>query len=160
MRHFLLYLFFIYCSLTIQAGFFDGTIPDIVIVLICIYTVKRGQVYGVALGMIAGLVIDTTNGLILGPNMLSKAMAAFLTGSIRDNLFQWNTFINALVVAIVSAVDVFLVFISLEVFSNASFLNRSLQNSVTQIIFTVAAALIMYPLLNGKRKVNLWEADH
>ncbi len=155
MRPFLLYLFFIYCSLMIQAVFFDGTIPDIVIVIICIYTVKYGLINGVILGALAGLLIDTTNGLILGPNIFGKAMAAFLTGTIKDNLFQWNTFINAIVVAIVSAVDIFLIFISLEAFSNASFLNRSLQDSATQIIYTVIVAIMLYPLMFRKEKMRI-----
>lgn len=138
----------------IQAVFFHGARPDIVMVLVCIYTLKYGQVKGVALGVIAGLLIDTANGFILGPNILSKAIVAFLTGTIKDNLFQWNAFINALVVTILSVVDIFLIFISLEIFSKASFLNRSLESLVIQVIYTLIASIVLYPLLIRPGKIN------
>ena len=155
MRPFLIYLFLIYCSLMIQAVFFHGARPDIVMVLVCIYTLKYGQVRGVALGVIAGLLIDTANGFILGPNILSKAMVAFLTGTIKDNLFQWNAFINALVVTILSIVDIFLIFISLEIFSKASFLNRSWASLVIQVIYTLMASIVIYPLLTRPGKIRI-----
>ncbi len=139
----------------IQAVFFHGARPDIVMVLVCIYTLKYGQVRGVALGAIAGLLIDTANGFILGPNILSKAMVAFLTGTIKDNLFQWNAYINALVVTILSVVDIFLIFISLEIFSKASFLNRSWESSVIQVIYTLLASIVLYPLLIRPGKIRI-----
>ena len=155
MRPFLIYLFLIYCSLMIQAVFFHGARPDIVMVLVCIYTLKYGQVRGVALGVIAGLLIDTANGFILGPNILSKAMVAFLTGTIKDNLFQWNAYINAMVVTILSVVDIFLIFISLEIFSKASFLNRSWESLVIQVIYTLMASIVLYPLLIRPGKIRI-----
>jgi len=155
MRPFLIYIILVYCSLMIQAVFFQGTRPDIVMVLVCIYTLKYGQGRGVALGAIAGLLIDTANGCMLGPNILSKALLAFLTGAIKDNLFQWNAFINALVVTILSIADIILVFISLEVFSGASFLNRSWESSVIQVIYTLIASIVLYPLLTRSRKIRI-----
>ena len=139
----------------IQAVFFHGARPDIVMVLVCLYTLKYGQAKGVALGVIAGLLIDTANGFILGPNILSKAMVAFLTGTIKDNLFQWNAFINALVVTILSVADIFLIFISLEIFSKASFLNRSWESLVIQVIYTLMASIVLYPLLIRPGKIRI-----
>ena len=155
MRPFFIYLFLIYCSLTIQAVFFHGTRPDIVIVLVCIYTLKHGQVKGIALGAIAGLLIDTANGFILGPNIISKAMVAFLTGTIKDTLFQWNAFINATVVTILSVADIFLIFISLEIFSKASFSNRTWESAVIQVIYTLMVSTVLYPLLIRSRKISI-----
>ena len=139
----------------IQAVFFHGARPDIVMVLVCIFTLKHGQVKGIALGAIAGLLIDTANGFILGPNILSKAMVAFLTGTIKDNLFQWNAFINAMVVIFLSVVDIFLVFMSLEIFLKASFFNRSWESSVLQIIYTLMASFVLYPLLTRSGKIRI-----
>jgi len=155
MRPFIIYLLLIYCSLMIQAVFFHGARPDIIIVLVCIYTLKYGLLKGVALGAIAGLLIDTANGFILGPNILSKAMVAFLTATIKDNLFQWNAFINVLVVTILSVVDIFLIFISLEIFSKASFSNRTWESAVLQVIYTLLASIVLYPLLTRSRKIRI-----
>lgn len=139
----------------IQAVFFHGAKPDIVMVLVCIFTLKYGQIRGVALGAIAGLLIDTANGFILGPNILSKAMIAFLTWTIKDTLFQWNAFINAMVVTILSVVDILLIFISLEIFSKASFLNRSWEISLMQVIYTLIASIVLYPLLTEPGKIKI-----
>ena len=155
MRPYVMYLFLIYCSLMIQAVFFQGAKPDIVMVLVCIFTLKYGQLRGVALGAIAGLIIDTANGFILGPNIMSKAVVAFLTGTIEDTLYQWNAFINAMVVTILCVVDIFLIYISLETFSTASFLNRSWEISIMQVIYTLIASIVLYPLLTGPGKIKI-----
>ncbi len=154
MRPFLIYLFFIYCSLTIQAVFIHGARPDIVMVLVCLYTLRHGQVRGVALGVCAGLLIDTANGFILGPNILSKAMVAFLTGTIKDNLYQWNAFINALVVTVLSVVDIFLIFITFEIFSKVSFLGRSWDNLILQVLYTLVTSMVLYPLVIRSRRIT------
>jgi hypothetical protein len=59
-----------------------------------------------------------------------------------------------MVVTVLSVVDIFLIYISLEVFSKASFLNRSWDISLMQVIYTLIASIVLYPLLTGREKLT------
>ncbi len=147
MKTFLFYLIFAYITLSIQAIFFKGVKPDFVLVLVCFYSLKHGQIKGVAFGALTGLLIDTASGFILGPNIISKSFAGFIIRTIRDNMFQWNVFINSSVIAVLSVVNILLIYLFLETFPKVSFINRPWEISVKEIIYTIVAALILYAIL-------------
>ena len=147
MKTLLLYLLFAYLVLSVQAIFFNQIKPDLIIVLICSYSLKYGQVRGMTYGALSGLLIDTVCGFILGPHTLSKAITGFLIGTVKDHLFHWNIYINTLVVAVCSVFNVLCVYLIFETFSSVSFANRPLEISVMEIIYTLIASLVFYPVL-------------
>ena len=147
MKAFTFYLLLAYVCLAVQAFFFKGAKPDFILVLTCLYALKYGKTGGLAFGALSGLLIDTTSGFVLGPNIISKALAAFVVGSVREQFFQWNNFINTVVVGFCSIMNILLIYVILETFSTVSFANRSLELSVKEVVYTIIAALILYPLL-------------
>ncbi len=116
MKKFLLYLLFTYIALSVQAIFFKGIKPDFVLVLVCFYSLKYGHAKGVAYGALSGLIIDVATGFIIGPNIVSKSVAAFLIGSVREKLFNWNIVTNTLLIAILSITDILIVYICHKTF--------------------------------------------
>lgn len=148
---FLLYFLTALFAISAQATLFRGTKPDFVLVLVCFYTLKHGQIKGVAYGALTGLLLDLTSGSILGPNIISKSIVVFLISFIRQKLFNWNVIISAIVVAILSVADIFLVYLCLKTFAGISFTNRSWSISIMQVIYTAAVALILYPVLNPEK---------
>lgn len=148
MIRFLIYILFAYLILTLQAVFFKGIKPDLVLVLVCFYAFKYGQARGMTYGALAGLLTDTASGFILGPNIISKAFAGLLTATLRDNLFQWNITVTTIVIAILSIMDIFIVRICFEIFSEISFSNRPWGISIMELLYTIIAALVLYPLFN------------
>lgn len=144
MKKFLLYLFFAYIALTVQAVFFRNVKPDFVLILVCFYSVRHGQLKGVAYGALTGLIIDMAGGVILGPHIVSKSLAAFLIRSVREKIFQWNIVISTLMIAVLSVIDFFIVYICLEFFSGISPVNIPWNIYVMGIVYTVAASLIIY----------------
>ena len=59
MKKFLLYLVFAYLALSVQAIFFKGIKPDLILVLVCFYALGHDHLKGVAYGALTGLLIDT-----------------------------------------------------------------------------------------------------
>jgi rod shape-determining protein MreD len=147
---FLLYIFFAYLALALQAIFFKGIKPDFVLVLVCFYSFKYGQARGTTYGALAGLLMDIASGFIIGPHIISKVLAALLIAKLRENIFQWNITVNTVVLTILSIMDVFIVYICFETFSKMSFSNRPWGISVMGVIYTIIAALALYPLFNRK----------
>ena len=161
MKKFLLYLFYAYAALAIQSLFFKGTKPDLILILVCVYALKFGQSQGIVYGTVAGLLVDITGGLIIGPNVIGKSVVAFLIRSLRNNLFQWNIYINTLMILLLSIVDIFLVFVCFEFFSKVSFSNRPLTIPATQVFYTVVASIILYRWLKpGQDETLSKEEDY
>ena len=152
MKKFLLYILLSYVALSVQAIFLKGIKPDFVLILVCFYSLRHGLVNGVAFGAAAGLLMDIASGFLVGPHILSKALAALLVTILRENLFQWNIFINTLVITALAALDIFLIYICNEFFSQVSFGNRPLDVAFMQIILTTAAAAVLYVFFNLGRK--------
>jgi rod shape-determining protein MreD len=155
MKKFLLYLAFAYIALAAQAMFFKGIRPDFVIVLVCCYSLKYGYAKGAAYGALTGLLIDTTSGFILGPNIISKSLAAFIIRMVRGKIFEWNMLVNTIMIAFIVTVDILLIYICHEIFLQGAFANRLWDISVKEIIFTIVAALAAYNLFNLNRESGL-----
>ncbi|HBH62859.1 MAG TPA: rod shape-determining protein MreD [Nitrospiraceae bacterium] len=149
----LLYIFFAYLTLTIQAIFFKGIKPDLVLVLVCFYSFKYGQARGITYGALAGLLMDTASGFIIGPNIISKSLSGFLTAALKENIFQWNITVNTIVISILSIMDMFIIYICFETFSKMSFHNRPWGISIMGVLYTIIAALVLYPLFHKKDAV-------
>lgn len=159
MRAFALYIGFAYLAAAVQSTFFHGIKPDLVLVLVCFFAARQDHVRGMLYGGLAGLLLDVSAGFILGPNILSKALAAFLAGKARETFFQWNRVISTAVIALLSVVDIVVVMTSYEVFSKLSFANRPWDISATGVVLTVLASLIMFRPFNREEESFLWKEE-
>jgi rod shape-determining protein MreD len=153
---FLLYILFAYLALALQAIFFKGIKPDFVLVLVCFYSFKYGQAKGITYGALAGLLMDTASGFIIGPNIISKALSGFLIAKLRENIFQWNITVNTIIITILSIMDIFIVYICFETFLKMSLHNRPWGISVMGVIYTIIAALVLYSLLNREKEADFF----
>lgn len=151
MKAFSLYLLIALLAISIQATLFKGTRPDFVLILVFFYSLRYGQIKGMAYGALTGLLIDSASGFILGPNIISKSLIGFLVSSIRQKLFQWNIIISTAVIVALSSVDIFLISICLEIFADMSFVDRPLGFSIMQVVYTAGGGLLLYPLLNHEK---------
>jgi rod shape-determining protein MreD len=137
--------------MSLQAVLFKDVKPDLVIILICFYTLRYGQLRGVVYAVLAGMVLDSANGFILGPNILGKATAAFFVGLVRSKIFFWNRVINSMVVAAVTLIDILIVRGCLEVFLDISYSNAMTELLIMQAVLTTAVSLIVYPYFDPER---------
>ena len=148
MKKFLLYLALAYLALFVQAIFFKGVSPDLVIILVCTYSLKYGYAKGAAYGALTGLIIDTMGGFLLGPNIISKSLAAFLIWMVRGKIYQWSMFANTIMIAFLVIVDILIVYICHEIFLEGSFTTRLWAVFPRELIFTIAASLVAYNLFS------------
>jgi len=146
MKDFILYLLFALFCLSLQATLFKGVRPDLILILVCSYSLKCGQNKGMAYGALTGFLVDSLNGFILGPNIFSKAVSGFLVSLIRSKVFYWNIVLNVIAVIFLSVLDILIVRISFEIFSDIPINNTPIEFLLFQIIYTLAFSIIMYPL--------------
>lgn len=151
MKPFALYIMLTYAALTAQAVFFTGSKPDVVLILVCFFALRYGQVRGMTFGALSGLVTDIACGFILGPHIISKAVTGFVLGAVREQLFQWNIIINTIFVTFFAMVNIAVVYLIFETFSRVSFGNRSALLMLLEVIYTVLASMVLYPLFKLDR---------
>jgi rod shape-determining protein MreD len=148
MKLFLAYIILAYLAAAMQGLFFHGIKPDLILVLVCFYSTMDRQTHYAAYGALTGLILDVASGFIIGPNVLSKVIAAFLARKVRDNLFQWNIIIITFMIAILSVVDIVVTDAVLETFTKMSFVNRSWSISIMGTVYTGISAVLLYLLFN------------
>lgn len=147
MRAFIIYIAIAIIAISLQSTIFPHIKPDLALILVCFYSLREGEIKGMALGAVTGLLIDSVSGFIIGPNILSKSITGFLFNFIRQKFFFWNVFLNTLLIAIFSIVDMLIVRISLEAFLGLSFSPRVLEMAVMTVLYTSTVGLISYPIL-------------
>jgi rod shape-determining protein MreD len=131
-----------------------SVIPDLLIILIVMFSLKFGQFYGTFFGTITGLFFDFVSGGILGSAMFAKTISGFLAGFFfNENKIEYNTatLFLSLIVFLISTVDSFfyLLMTSSEIKLTASHL--FLQQGVLPGIYT---SLLSIPIViyNQRRK--------
>lgn len=152
MKQGIYYTLLLYIALAVQAVFFAGVKPDLVLILVCFYAVKYGRTKGVCYGAFAGLLIDTVNGFLLGPHMLSKSLAGFFIKTVRENLFQWNIYMNTAALFLFSFLNIVVVYFCLDFFSKVSLANRSIGTFALEILYTVIFSLLLYPFFKPEEE--------
>lgn len=148
MKDFIIYLFLALFGISIQATLFHGVKPDFILILVCYYSLRHGEKKGMAYGALTGFLIDSVNGFILGPNIFSKAIAGFVIGIIRDKVFYWNKVLNAAAIILLSLLDIFVVRVCFEIFSDFPVHNTPPETLIFQILYTLAFSFIIYPFFN------------
>ncbi len=148
MKLFFIYIVLAYLAAAMQGLFFHGIKPDLILVLVCFYSTMERQTHYAAYGALTGLMLDVASGFVIGPNLLSKVIVAYLARKVRDNLFQWNIIIITCMIAILSVVDIVVTNAILETFTEMSFVNRSWSISVMGTVYTGISAMLLYLLFH------------
>lgn len=146
-RYFLVLLILVILQLTVVPLIAIGSvIPDLVIILVIVFTLRYGQFYGTIFGAFSGLLLDLASGGILGSAMFSKTISAFTAGYFyNENKIDYNTssMFLLLIVFLCSTINsfFFLVITSSEIKLTLSHL--ILEQGILPGIYTTLFSLIV-----------------
>ena len=59
---------------------YNNIVPDLIILPVVYFAVKKGQRFGMLLGFVLGLLFDLFSGGLVGPAMFSKTITGFIAG--------------------------------------------------------------------------------
>lgn len=89
--------------------------PDLGLIAVCLIGIRMGEVEGLAMGSLIGLLMDLSAAGPVGANLLSKSLAGWLSGAI-GRLFLEIRLVPALgILASLSVVSGFLVYLTLQI---------------------------------------------
>lgn len=130
--------------------------PNIIVILICFFTLKYGQLYGTLLGFVLGFLLDLISANMLGAFMLSFTIAGFIAGYFfNENKIEINTASFAFVF-IVSLCAILSSFIYTAVASSNSDINifyLIIEGGILPGLYTAFFSLPVV-ILNSKREIK------
>ena len=145
--------FFFWISLSffavaLQSIIFWGPKPDIVLVLVCFYALRKKVLASTLYGAISGIIVDVSHGFIIGPSIISKFLVGYVVSSIRQRFFVWGFILNTFVIFFMTFIDHIVMFICLSTFLNTPLDARTSESLLSDSILTALTSLLLYPFLN------------
>lgn len=124
-----------------------GTIaPNIIIILLVIYTVKIGQIFGTVLGFVFGFLFDLITGSILGSAMIAKTIAGFSAGYFSSETKQ-NIYLKPVNFASIVFLSALIYSIIYSLFSALDFTTNVLkllfEHALLPALFTAVISLFL-----------------
>jgi rod shape-determining protein MreD len=115
---YLLWTSIIFLTFIIQesVSLFNVT-PDLTLVLVFYVGIRKGEVKGIFFGSLIGIIEDSLSGTLLGPNLLSKGLAGYLSSLIYSRFFIWTPLLGIISISALTLIDSSIVFISRSIFA-------------------------------------------
>lgn len=111
--------------------------PNMTAILAYYAGIKYGQNKGLIFGLLIGAIEDSLSSPILGPNMLGKGLAGFLSSFfISGGVFVWTPLLGMLGIALLTVMDNSVVFLSLSIF------DKPPTNPATALYITIMQTLL------------------
>jgi rod shape-determining protein MreD len=109
-------------------------------VLVAFYAgMKYGDIRGLAVGAVAGMIEDSLSGAFIGPNLLSKGLVGYMSSFLYQRFFVWNPLLGTISVVMVTFAD------SLTVFFLRSLFDRMPVSAGAALLIIVVQSLINAP---------------
>lgn len=121
--------------------------PNLTAVLAYYAGITYGEHRGTAAGLLIGAIEDSLASPLLGPNMLSKGLVAFLSSFfISGGFFVWTPLLGILGICLLTLIDNSVVFFSLSIFDRLpASLSSAIFISVMQALLNSFAGIFIRP---------------
>lgn len=132
-----------------------GIKPDFPFILSYSIGIYGGEMKGLILGGIIGLLIDSGTGILLGPNLASKATVGFSSGYMRRKIFRVTHSVNLLLLFSLSIMDGIINFLLINIFIAASSFYRAFITLILpQAVYSSIAGVFILILAERFRLIN------
>jgi rod shape-determining protein MreD len=124
-----------------------GVQPDLILVVAIVVAVQDGPVQGAVVGFLGGMLLDIASPQVMGVSALTKALAAFLAGMLKDFFMTYSILLPVLLVFILSFVELLLHQGVLVVLGQEQLPPLRAAALFAISLYNVLAVMVIYPLL-------------
>jgi rod shape-determining protein MreD len=78
--------------------------------------IRKGEMTGLLVGSLVGIIEDSLSGTFLGPHLLSKGLVGFFSSTMSGSVFRWTPFLGVVGISVFTFLDSTVVFISRSLF--------------------------------------------
>ena len=128
-----------------------GVQPDLILVVAIVVAVQDGPVEGAIIGFLGGMLQDIASLQVMGVSALSKALAAFLAGVLKDFFMTYSILLPVLLVFMLSFFELLLHQGVLVVLGQEQLPPVRAGALFAISLYNVIVVLVIYPLLRRFR---------
>lgn len=128
-----------------------GVQPDLILVVAIVVAVQDGPVEGAIIGFLGGMLQDIASPQVMGVSALSKALAAFLAGVLKDFFMTYSILLPVLLVFMLSFFELLLHQGVLVVLGQEQLPPVRAGALFAISLYNVIVVLVIYPLLRRFR---------
>jgi rod shape-determining protein MreD len=146
------FLLFIFLLVALQGTLLEnislkGIKPDLLFILSYGIGLYKGEMNGLFWGGFVGLMMDSSTGILLGPNLTSKATVGFLSGYFKRKVFRMTVTVSLIFLFILSILDGIMNFISINIFIGTTpFFKSFLSIILPQALYNTLFGVIIWAL--------------
>ncbi len=160
----LIYLVIIILALVIQTTIFTSlsffvVVPDLILVLVVLFSLINGPNFGIKFGFISGLALDLMVGELIGLNALTKMMIGLIVGLLALRFYKENYVIPFVSVVFATIADQLLYALGMAIFGvQFSLLTLTEQMLLPLVLYNGILGLLLYlRLYYLNRKIIYWD---
>ncbi len=134
---------------------FAGAMPNLLLVVVVIWSLLRGAGEGMVWAFAGGLLFDAISGLPLGASSLALMLASLLPGISEGKVFHNNLLLPLILVAVATPLYAYTVLAILGFRGvPVQWLSMTLWVMMPEMALNLASVAILYPLL---RRLSAWQ---
>jgi rod shape-determining protein MreD len=123
----------------------QGTIPDILLIVVVFFAIFNGANQGTIYGICCGLLEDLYLGRFIGLNAVSKGITAYIIGRLQGNVFKENILVGVIGVGGATLVNSFIVFIlSLSSFGSSQTIKFMVISILWELVYNTIITIPLY----------------
>ena len=128
-----------------------GVQPDLILVVAIVVAVQDGPVAGAVVGFFGGLLQDIASPQVMGVSALTKTLAAFMAGMLKDFFMTYSILLPVLLVFFMTFFELLLHQGVLVVLGQEQLPPLRAGAIFAASLYNVLAVLVIYPLLRRFR---------
>jgi len=90
--------------------------PNFTAILACYAGIRQGEVKGLLVGSLIGIIEDSISGSLLGPHLLGKGLTGYIAAFLSGKFFGWTPMLGVLVIVTLTMADGLITFGARSIF--------------------------------------------
>jgi rod shape-determining protein MreD len=124
-----------------------GVQPDLILVVAVVVAVQEGPVAGAIVGFAGGMLQDIASPQVMGMSALTKTLAAFMAGMMKDFFMTYSILLPVLLVFLATIFEMTLQQGALVVLGQEQLPPFKVSTIFAESLYNVIAVLIVYPVM-------------
>jgi rod shape-determining protein MreD len=121
-----------------------GIMPDLMLIILVHWSLKKSSTYGVIMGFVVGVLQDFAGAGMIGVFSLSKSISCYIVNLLKGNYFNTNLFYRGWVLFVATLVHHLITLLFVSHNSEAGFFVLFLRYSMPSIFVTVLTGVLGY----------------
>jgi rod shape-determining protein MreD len=124
-----------------------GVQPDLILVVAVIVAVQEGPIAGAVVGFAGGMLQDIVSPQLMGVSALTKTLAAFFAGAMKDFFMTYSILLPVVLVFLATIFEMSMHQVALLVLGQEQLPPFKLSTMVIAALYNVLMVLVLYPFM-------------